>query len=154
MGNIKKIKMRTFILLLALCAIASATPLRQIMTNFSKATHYKQPAPSGEPESKDYHECTGYNEGTLAQNIDGLYPEYWACMPEPIGDDGICPGDYPMGNTTVPAPVYKGKNDKKKEAIYCALVCQGRAIGICAPGAECVTPAGMAVGICAYPKIP
>merc|ERR1712194_926793 len=152
MGYFKKIKMRTFILLLALCAIANSTSLRQIMSSFQVNTHYKSPFP------KSYYHmpgrCTGSNETSVPIHFvsEGGYS---ACMPTPVGSDNLCPGDTPLGNTAVPAPIFNYKDPKTKEiSVRCGLVCTGRAIGICALGAECVIATGTAVGYCVYKDLP
>ena len=134
--------MRTFILLLALCAIASTLPLRQIMSDLQDEPHYSDPFKRKDSAGKDIEPgCTG-------DDIVSIYGDaYAACMPKPYDDKDPtkCYGDTPPGNTAVPAPIY---NDGG--TIRCGLVCSGRTIGNCAPEATCREAEGTGVGFCFY----
>merc|ERR1712183_160363 len=123
------IKMKIIILILALSAIASTAPLRQIMSNLQVSTHYEDPFNSSHKPS-----CTGSDEEPRT------YPgitDFWACMPGAIGPQNECYGDYPPGSTAVPAPLYTDNDDGK---IRCVQVCSGRALWICGGRAECILP--------------
>merc|ERR1712087_69063 len=142
MGILKN-KMRIFILLLALCAIANTTPLRQIMTNFQVPQHYQKP----QFRSPDRAIC--YSAGSKETDVlVWLFADhqYGACMSVPYDDQkSKCVTGAPPGNTAIPAAIYN-----KDCQILCGLVCSGRALGMCAPGSECMVPAGQTVGYCFY----